>query len=62
MVQFLVDGTEKILKTSDGGIWLVSIDPTVNVTSDEQYRGSSKIEFEWTEIGDVPVTKKVTSA
>ena len=62
IVDFLTNGEEKILKTSDGEAWYVSIDPGVNITSDDRYQGSSRIEFNWTEIGDVPVFKKVVSA
>lgn len=61
VVDFLNDGTEKILKTHDGEMWYVSIDPGVNVSHDDYYTGSSKIDFNWTEIGDVPI-KKVVSA
>lgn len=62
VVDFLSNGEEKILKTSDGEAWYVSIDPGISVSSDDHYPGSSKIEFNWTEIGDVPVLKKVVSA
>jgi len=58
----LSDGTDKILKTSDGEVWYVSVDPGINITSDDHFIGSNKIEFNWTEIGDVPVLKKVVSA
>jgi len=61
VIDFLTDGTEKILKTSDGEIWYVSVDPGVNITSDDHFVGTSKIEFNWTEIGDVPALKKVVS-
>jgi hypothetical protein len=61
VLDFLTDGTEKILKTSAGEAWYVAIDPDVSVTSDDHYIGSSKIEFNWTETGDIPEIKKVVS-
>ena len=59
VVDFLSDGTEKILKTSDGDAWYVSIDPGINISFDDRYIGSSMIDFSWTEIGDLPLPKKV---
>lgn len=59
VVDFLSDDTDKILKTSDGGIWYVSIDPGVSVAHDNYYKGYNEISFSWTEIGDVPVLKVV---
>lgn len=61
VVRFLCDGENKFLKTNDGQIWYVSIDPSVDISSDENFRGSSEISFNWTEIDDVPTIKKVTS-
>lgn len=61
VVDFLTDGTDKILKTSTGGIWLVSIDPQINIEPDDNYLGFNIISFDWTEIDDVPILKKVTS-
>ena len=61
VVDFLSDGTDKILKTSDGQVWYVSIDSQISVPFDEYYKGSCEISFNWTEIGDVPVIKKVTT-
>ena len=54
IVDFLSDGTNKILKTSDGDAWCVSIDPEIQITFDEHFVGSSKIAFNWTEIDEIP--------
>lgn len=54
VVDFLTDGSSKILKTSDGQIWYVSIDEAVELPFHERYLGYNEIEFDWTEIGDVP--------
>lgn len=59
VVDFLSDGTEKILKTSDGNAWYISIDPSISVSFDDRYVGSSMIDFSWTEIGDMPTLKRV---
>lgn len=59
VVDFMSDGTEKVLKTSDGNVWYVSIDPVINISFDDRYIGSSIIDFSWTEIGDLPLPKKV---
>lgn len=61
VVDFLTNGENKILKTSDGRVWCVSIDPDVSISFDDYYIGSSTISFNWTEIDDVPTTKKVTT-
>ena len=54
VVDFLTDGSSKILKTSDGQIWYVSIDDTIELPYHERYLGYNEIGFNWTEIGDVP--------
>lgn len=54
VINFLSDGTEKILKTSDGQIWCVSVDDSISVPFDDRFKGRNMIEFSWTEIGDVP--------
>lgn len=54
VINFLSDGTEKILKTSDGQIWCVSVDDVITVPFDDRFKGRNMIEFNWTEIGDVP--------
>lgn len=61
IVDFLVDGTEKVLKTSDGEAWLVSIDPGIEIPSSDYFTGLNTINFNWTEIGDVPAIKEVTT-
>lgn len=54
VINFLSDGTEKILKTSDGQIWCISVDDAITVPFDDRFKGRNMIEFNWTEIGDVP--------
>ena len=61
VVDFLVDGTEKVLKTSDGEAWLVSIDPGVEIPSSDYFTGFNIISFNWTEIGDIPAIRQVTT-
>lgn len=60
-IDFLTDGTQKVLKTSDGDAWYVSVDSTVNVPSNDHYIGLDMIDFSWTETGDLPVLKKVVA-
>lgn len=55
VANFLTDGTGKILKTTDGQMWYVSIDSGVSKPFNDNYTGMNSIEFNWTEIGDVPV-------
>ena len=62
IVDFLVDGTEKILKTSDGEAWLVSVDPGVEIPSSDYFTGFNIINFNWTETGDIPSIRQVTTA
>jgi hypothetical protein len=54
VVDFLTDGETKLLKTSDGDMWFVSIDPQIQISFDNYYIGSSQISFDWTEIDDIP--------
>lgn len=54
VVDFLSDGTDKLLKTSDGQMWYVSVDDTITVPFDDGFKGRNMIEFNWTEIGDIP--------
>lgn len=54
VVDFLTDGSSKILKTGDGQIWYVSIGDAVELPFHDRYLGYNEIEFNWTEIGDVP--------
>ena len=60
VIDFLTDGTSKIIKTSNGGMWYVSIDQEVDMSDDDKYAGMNLISFSWTEIGDVPVLRTVT--
>lgn len=53
VIDFLCDGTNKILKTHDGNMWCVSIDPGVHEVQ-SGFWGVNEIEFAWTEIDDVP--------
>ena len=59
VIDFLTDGTEKIIKTNDGQIWFTSIDQAVTLPSNENYRGYYPISFTWTEIGDIPISGMV---
>lgn len=54
IVDFLTDGTEKLIKTNDGQMWYASIDDAITVPFDERYKGRNIIEFNWTETGDIP--------
>lgn len=54
VVEFLADHTEKILKTSEGEAWFVTIANVVTASSNERYTGMNGVEFNWTEIGEVP--------
>ena len=55
VVDFLTDGTNKILKTGDGQIWCISVDEIIDLPFHERFIGKNNIEFNWTEISDVPV-------
>ena len=59
VIDYLTDGRGKILKTSDGGMWYVTIDGEVNRDFDNNYKGLFNISFNWTEIGDVPMLRTV---
>lgn len=53
ILDFLTDGTSKVIKTHDGQAWYVSIDANPKeVYSD--FIGAHSIDFSWTEIGDLP--------
>jgi hypothetical protein len=52
VVDFLTNGEDKLLKTSDGGMWYVSIDESVDVAFFDYYDGRYEISFSWTEIND----------
>lgn len=55
VMDFLCDGTNKILRTHDGHIYNIGIEgnPKENYS---EFWGASAIEFNWREIGDVPET------
>ena len=55
VLDFLSDGTGKILKTHDGQIWYISIDNTPATPYNNGFEGMNSVTFSWTEIGDVPV-------
>jgi len=54
VVDFLTDGSGKVLKTYEGQMWYISIDDTVSSPYNEGFLGKNEIQFNWTEIGDVP--------
>ena len=61
VLEFLCDGTSKILKTHDGQMWNVSIDANPNkVYSD--YTGMNALQFSWTEIDSVPTSGMIRMA
>lgn len=55
VIDFLLDGTSKIIKDSQGRIWFASIDNAVSLQNQNGYSGYDPIQFSFTEIGDVPV-------
>ena len=59
VVAFLTDGSEKILKTSSGEIWLVAVDKDVEIDPNDNYEGARMLSFDWTEVNDVPVLRTV---
>lgn len=61
VLEFLCDGGSKILKTHDGQMWYVSIDGNPNkIYSD--YEGMNALQFNWTEIGEVPASGMIRMA
>ena len=54
ILEFLCDGTEKIIKTHDGNMWYVSIDANPQIVN-TGFWGANEIQFSWTEIGEVPI-------
>lgn len=54
VLDFLTDGTGKILKTGEGQAWYVSIDDGAASPYNDNYIGMNSITFSWTEIGDLP--------
>lgn len=55
VIDFLTDGGDKILKTDEGQAWLVSIDESPSSPYNDGFTGMNAVQFEWTEIGDLPV-------
>lgn len=55
VIDFLTDGSGKILKTEDGEMWFVGIDEKVSTQYNNNIRGVNITQFGWTEIGDVPI-------
>lgn len=56
LMDFLTDGEPKILKTSDGRIWLIQVIPSPSDNSDNTYE-IRNISFDWVEIGNYRSTK-----
>lgn len=54
VIDFLSDGSGKIIKTTDGRGWYASIDTVIDKAFNDYYNGYNKISFSFTEIGDVP--------
>lgn len=61
VADFLTDGTDKLLKTEEGQIWYVSIDETVDLPFNDRYMGMNGVQFNWTEVGDLPLAWVVES-
>ena len=55
VVDFLTDGSNKILKTNDGQMWYVSVDDVIDLPFHDRYLGKNEISFSWTEIGYAPL-------
>lgn len=55
IMDFLCDGTEKILRTSTGRAMIVSIDGTPSEDWSD-YDGLSTVTFSWTQIGEFDIT------
>ena len=51
VMDFICDGTPKILKLPDGRMWIVQVTPNPTDTADTQYNNRN-ISFSWAEIGD----------
>lgn len=58
ILDFLTDGTPKIIKTHAGQIWYVSINANPKELYSD-YIGMHLIEFSWTEIGELPISELV---
>lgn len=54
ILDFITNGTSKILKTHDGQAWLVSIDEDSASPYNDHFTGMNQITFNWTEVGDLP--------
>ena len=55
VIDFLSNGSGKILKMGDGRAWYVSINDTIAERFDERYMGYNIIDFSFVEIGDIPI-------
>ena len=55
MMDFLSDGSQKIIKTGEGNLWHVQINGEIKENWSD-FIGASTISFEWTEVG--PMTDK----
>lgn len=53
IIDFLTDGTPKILKLETGQRWYVSVDANPKEVY-SNFLGAHEIEFSWTEIGEIP--------
>lgn len=51
VMDFICDGSPKILKLPDGRMWIVQITPSPTDSADTQYNNRN-ISFQWVEIGD----------
>ena len=60
VLDFLTDGSSKILKTDDGQAWYVSIDDDTASPFNEHFSGMNEVKFSWTEIGEIPEKSVVT--
>lgn len=60
ILDFLTDGSNKILKTDDGQAWYVSIDDDTASPFNEHFSGMNEVKFSWTEIGEIPEKSVVT--
>lgn len=52
VMDFITNGIPKVLKLSDGRIWIIQVMPNPTDTADQLYN-NRKISFQWVEIGDV---------
>lgn len=55
VIDFLSSNRGKIIKTGDGRGWYASIDSVIDKPFDDRFEGYNKIQFSFTEIGDMPL-------